>query len=426
MTLRTVGLGAGRLSRYKVIGVASCAMLVTAVLAACGSSNGGASGTTASCNSPGVTAHTITVGDIQDSTGPGAASFEDAIQGAQAELDLVNKAGGVDGRKLVLKLADSQSSPTGVVTAAQQLVDNQHVFAVIADSSVIDAAAPFLHQNGVPVIGPPLTNSWGTQPFTNMFGVPDGSINPGVQPVSLWGDYLKSQGATRVATFGLANIPSANTSALEAAQSAKYAGIQVAFVDDSMTFADTNASALGIKLAQEHVDAILPFNAFASDLALLQAARQAGANIKVALFPTGYGSIDLNSALGKQLQGVSFFVPFRPVETNTPATRTFLAALKSAGYQMSWAAAIGYTSMIGMVGALKVAGTACPTRTGLITNFRKVTNFDADGMAAPINFSTIFGEGPYCQFFVKVENQKFVPQGQNAICSKNIPKVSVP
>jgi ABC-type branched-subunit amino acid transport system substrate-binding protein len=92
-----------------------CALLVVALAAnACGSSATSSSG---AASDPGMTAKQISVGLVTSITGPAAANFTGAEQGAAARFALQNAQGGVDGRTIKLTVADDQSSPTGAQTA---------------------------------------------------------------------------------------------------------------------------------------------------------------------------------------------------------------------------------------------------------------------------------------------------------------------
>ena len=74
------------------------------------------------------------------------------------------------GYKIKYVVVDAGSSPTGALSAAQRLVEQDHVFAVIAVSGVTFAAAPYLLANGIPVIGSASDASeWITD--RNMFSV---------------------------------------------------------------------------------------------------------------------------------------------------------------------------------------------------------------------------------------------------------------
>src|SRR6202034_4184713 len=86
-------------------------------------------------SSAGAAKSPIVLGYIVDQTGVSASTFGDGIGGAQALIDLQNKEGGFDGRKLELVSVDTTSSPTGTGTAVQDLISVHHVFGILEDSA---------------------------------------------------------------------------------------------------------------------------------------------------------------------------------------------------------------------------------------------------------------------------------------------------
>jgi ABC-type branched-subunit amino acid transport system substrate-binding protein len=78
---------------------------------------------------PGVTATTITIGGTVPLTGP-AAAFGSVGRGADAYFRYVNAHGGVFGRKIVYRYLDDAYEPAKTVQLTQQLVEQDHVFAI--------------------------------------------------------------------------------------------------------------------------------------------------------------------------------------------------------------------------------------------------------------------------------------------------------
>jgi hypothetical protein len=64
------------------------------------------------------------------------------------------------------------------------------------------------------------------------------------------------------------------------------------------------------------------------------------------------------------------------------------------------------------VKGLSVAGS-CPTRNSFITNLRKVTNYDADGLLAPVDESKALSTPTTCFYHVVVKGNAFVPVESN-------------
>jgi branched-chain amino acid transport system substrate-binding protein len=87
--------------------------------------------TPALAQSQGVGKAELVVGTIQDLSGPAAGLSKPALEGMQLRVDEINEQGGINGRKLVLKVEDSGYDPKRAVLAAQKLVDQDKVFAMI-------------------------------------------------------------------------------------------------------------------------------------------------------------------------------------------------------------------------------------------------------------------------------------------------------
>ena len=83
----------------------------------------------------GVTSDSVKVGFIYSKTGVASATWGDSDVGCKAHVARENAAGGVNGRKIDVSYADDQSSGANK-TAAQDLVQNQHVYMVVNDSAI--------------------------------------------------------------------------------------------------------------------------------------------------------------------------------------------------------------------------------------------------------------------------------------------------
>jgi branched-chain amino acid transport system substrate-binding protein len=80
----------------------------------------------------GVSKDTITLGSIQDLSGPLAGFGKQVRLGMMLRVDEANEQGGVNGRKLDLKVEDSGYDPKKAVLAAQKLVNQDKIFMMIA------------------------------------------------------------------------------------------------------------------------------------------------------------------------------------------------------------------------------------------------------------------------------------------------------
>jgi branched-chain amino acid transport system substrate-binding protein len=100
----------------------------------------------------------ITIGLMAPLTGPVAAYGEQVKNGAEAAVADINKAGGVLGQQLVLKLADDAGDPKQGVSAANLLVGDGVKFVVgPVTSGVAIPASDVLAENGIVMVTPTAT-----------------------------------------------------------------------------------------------------------------------------------------------------------------------------------------------------------------------------------------------------------------------------
>lgn len=396
---------------------------IAAVVAAGCSSSSKATGSTGS--SGGGT--TITVGILTDLSGPAASSGETTPLGARAGAVIAAE----QGYHLKFVEGDSQTSPASVLTAAQKLVEQDHVNAVLAVSAVAFGATKYLTQQGVPVVGVAEDGSeWTTSP--NMFsayGFADAS-----KVGTNFGLFMKAQGVTDVGAVGYGISPSSSDAAKSAAASAEAAGLKVGYVNSNLPFGTTDVAPIALAMQKAGVDGFTADTDPNTNFAMVTALRQAGDNPKVAVFPTGYGGDLLQAGPGaiQQGQGVYFSSIFEPIEMNTPSTQQFQQALKSVGVTSdpTYAEYSGYAAVALLVAGLKAAGSDHSYR-GLVNGLSKVANFNAFGLLGAHSFgmadraSTATGVDD-CSYMTKLSGSNFelVP-GADPICGTVIAGKSV-
>lgn len=109
---------------------------------------------TPATSAPGVTARTITIGTIASLTNPfDAAAFAGPGYGLRAFVDDINRSGGVNGRRLVLEQCDDGGSAERNVSCVHQLIEQDHVFALVSSAVLDYAGAQTVNDAGVPDIG---------------------------------------------------------------------------------------------------------------------------------------------------------------------------------------------------------------------------------------------------------------------------------
>ncbi|MGB3503560.1 MAG: branched-chain amino acid ABC transporter substrate-binding protein [Mesorhizobium sp.] len=100
----------------------------------------------------------ITIGLIAPLTGPVAAYGDQVKNGAETAVAEINKAGGILGEQVVLKLADDAGDPKQGVSAANQLVGDGIKFVVgPVTSGVTMPASEIFAENGIMMVTPTAT-----------------------------------------------------------------------------------------------------------------------------------------------------------------------------------------------------------------------------------------------------------------------------
>jgi branched-chain amino acid transport system substrate-binding protein len=359
------------MSHKRVQLLAATAALVI-VVASCSSSSKPAASATGS-----AAGTTYTVGLLTDLTGGGAAPAKDSVKGVEAGIGLAAR----EGYRIKYVVADTGTTTAGALVAAQKLVDQDHVFAVLAISAVTFAAASFLASKGIPVVGVSYDGpEWNkTQSMFSIYGYDDYS-----KVETTTGQFLKMEGGTVVGSLGFATSPSSSESAKATAISAQTAGLSVGYLNPELPYATTDVGPIALAMKAGRVDALAPEIGEETSFVLIRTLKQEGVNLKVALLATGGGGDLLSSgpATLQAAQGVDFASPFEPVTMHTAATNTLQNALKTyAGVTSEPTAGEynGYLSVDGLVTGLKAAGPH-PTKESFINAMLGITNYNAAGL----------------------------------------------
>jgi branched-chain amino acid transport system substrate-binding protein len=409
--------------------------VVAGLAAGCGSSSSSSSSSPSSTKpaaSDGST--TLTVGVLSDLTGSASSGFLTTEQGIKAGLGLATANGDLKGYDVKYVMADTGSTPAGALSAAQRLVQQDHVFAVLSVSSVTLGASAYLTSQAVPVVGGGFDGpEWLSPSSTNMFST-TGKVNYAAVSTTL-GLFMKSQGVTSFGGLGYSGSPSSAGGMNGAVASAKAAGVKAGYVNAQFPFGSTNVGPTAIAMKTAGVNGIYMPVVPSTGFALGAALAQEGVHPKVFLLATGYGGDLLESPAGvAAAQGDDFLTVGEPVELNTAATRQFQAALaKDAGVTgvPTFAEYEAYLAVAGLVAGLQKAGPAA-TSASFITAMDKVTDFSGFGLygSHPLAFSgsQLGGnDGPDdCIYVTKLSGKTFelVP-GADPICGKVIAGASV-
>ena len=416
-------------AKRRWLAAAAAATLLSGVATACSSSSTTAAAGSSVSNPPTTSASaagtasgsgqgkTITLGILTPLTGPVSSSFgQETVQGAQARIDLANADHELPGgEQIKLVSVDEGSSPQTSLSGTQQLVENDHVFAVLAAGAFFYGAYRWAAQQNVPVVGDGIDGpEWNSSQYPNMFAA-FGSTDDSYPSYSGMPAFFKSQGGSSYCGVGY-NAPSTVGNGEAMAGSMKHAGVPVPYLNFGIAAGNANFSSIALAIKQAKCNVLGSQMTLGDTLNLITALRNANVSLKATFIQGGYGQdlLDQPSSLSAA-QGVDMAAGYEPSSLNTTATKWMMSALKtyagwtkpypSAGAEWGW-----FTADTAIEG-LKVAG-ANPTQQSFISNLRKVTSFDHEGLTCPVNYSVFSNTNQQfpgnCTWMVKVEGSQFV------------------
>ncbi len=366
----------------------------------------------------GVTAKAVKLGYISSQTGVAAATHKNAHKSCQARVDAENAKGGVNGRKIDLEIIDDQSSGANL-TAAQDLVQNRDVFAVIDNSAFAFLSWRYLQGAGVPMIGGGFDGSYyynkGNENIIS--GLGSGTPVPGLT-YDTTTKVMKQLGAKKVAAVGYGVSPSSSESA-KAVESygADAQGLDGVYLNTTLEFGGTDVGPVVLGIKNSGADGLyLPLDSD-TNFAIVQGLQQNGVKMKANILATGYSQDLLDQPIAQTIQPTDVMqTQYRPVELGGKAVKQFQADLKKyAGITgvPDYGTYTGYIICDMAIMGLQNAGKD-PTRQSFVDAIRKTNGgqYDAAGLTCkPIdvsyeNFGKVVDES--CLWYVTVKDGKFV------------------
>jgi ABC-type branched-subunit amino acid transport system substrate-binding protein len=400
-------------------------------LAACSSSTApGAS------NVPGISPNSVKVGLLIDETGAYASVLDGVEAAVKARIDLANSQGGVHGRKIQLVIADGASTPTGNLTAARQLVEEENVFGIIEVSGGEIGSYQYLAQAGIPVTSSGFDDQYyGDAKYRNLF-IAEGSPAPNFPAATTEGEIFKDAGVTKLAVVGYSD-PRSGKSALAAARSAKEFGIPTVYSNLTVPVDTTDFTGIGLAIKQSGANAVFAPIITSANVSLMAALSNLGVRAKMYMAVTGYGRDFLQSSEAIRVAEEEQFTVmnlFAPIELKTPGANEMKGALSKYGGiegAPNYGESSGYMAADMFIRGLEAAGNV-PTRKSFVDGLRAVHNYDSSGLVKSYNVgkfaNTANGMGPdNCVYIVQVKGSQWVPVRRwSPICGKIIPGSAQP
>ena len=391
---------------------------VAIVVAACGSSGGGSNkngggGSTA-------TGSTWNIGSIGSYTGPFAGGLGPTEQTINAWAKWTNAHGGVNGHKINLINLDDKANPATSAADAKQLIDQDHVIAIVADDSIASSAwASYAEQKGVPVIGAPFDAIFSTSP--DFF--PNGTTLQTVQFALM--DEAAKAGHPNFALFYCAEAATCANSVDLAKGLAGKANAKLAYsAKVSASAPDYTAQCLGAK--QAGVDSLEIGQVSATSLKIIDSCAQQGYHPQ--LVGNG-GTVSTAWAADKNADGTVIIEPdFPDFDTSNQGEQDFQAAMKQYASSVLTSDGFGANEAETWTAGLLFAAAAKagnlgdnPTPADVINGLYALKGETLGGLVPPLTYAH-GNHSVNCWFVGKITSGKFTtPQGLKVDCMPGVP-----
>jgi branched-chain amino acid transport system substrate-binding protein len=378
-------------------------------LASCSSSPSGTS----------ATGGEVSIGLMCSCTGGLASSQSSSPAAYEAWANEVNANGGINGHKVNVISMNDALNPGTALSEVHELIDTDHVVALV-DSSNEDATwSSYAAQRGVPVVG---GNSQDTVWLTNSDFYPAGETIDGF--FVTYGYAAKKVGATNIGNLYCAETPSCAQAVALLRSTAKALGLTVGYVTE-ISASQPSYTADCLAAQQAGVTGLLVGEAVAT---VEVVAQQCSAQGYYPYYIEGDGAISKSfttaPGLDKHFIGFEQDVPF--FLNDTPGTKLMNASFHK--YASSILASPNYgeqdtemwvSGLLFQEAAKKSdAGTHGPiTSAQIVAGLHEIANDTLGGMAPPLTFKAGQPNPVHCWFYVGIEDGHFTaPNGATPSC----------
>jgi len=351
----------------------------------------------------GVTDTQVVLGQSVALTGPAQQLGLDMQLGAKLYFDKVNGAGGVNGRKIVLKTLDDGYEATRAAENTKKLIRDEHVFALFGyvGTPTSQASLPIFTEARVPFVGPFTGAELLRSPVNPLIFNVRASYFDETEAIV---QHLTAMSVNRIAVF-YQN---------DAYGQAGLAGVERALKKRNLEVigkGTVERNTVDVKKAVAEINkanpqAVVMIGAYKGCAAYIKETRAAGQN------PTFWnvsfvGSKALAKELDKEGRGVqiSQVVPF-PWDSSVPVVKEYQKAMAEAKAEPGFGTLEGFIAAKVMVEGLRRAGRNL-TRESFVRAMEGIQDYDAGG------FKVSYGPGNrsgsrFVDLTIISKDQKFV------------------
>jgi branched-chain amino acid transport system substrate-binding protein len=332
--------------------------------------------------------------------------------------DSTNAAGGINGHPVKVIVKDDALNPALSLQETKDLVTQDHVVAIIGDSSLVDSVdAPYLQSAGVPVVGGSTANA----PFATN---PD-FFRSGTASTAAWAGIaaeIKQNGGKHLGVMYCAESPTCALANVGFKAISSLNGLSYSVEEISATAPNFTAQCLNFKNAG--VDSVFIVDSYLVNVRVADDCAQIGYKPK---WYTNTGAFGNNYLTDPNLNG-TYVIDDNALYTdpNIPGVNTFLNAIEK--YEPALKSSPQFTDNLTYVwagaelfNAAAQAAKITPTSTAadVKKSLYSLKNETLDGLAPPLTFSSTakIPAYPSCYFEYQILGGKYVSQNAGkAVC----------
>jgi ABC-type branched-subunit amino acid transport system substrate-binding protein len=316
---------------------------------------------------------------------------------------MVNRAGGVNGHKIILDLRDDQlDAPRGKAQAQQMLAEGVFAFAGWNAPNTENGIVPFLEQNKIPLIGGYGERAEYHSSYSYIFSASYGHY--GFQ----MGQFLAEQGVKKPGLVFISNNETTADANLVKAFKAGFASKGVTLSDNDVVAEDVTHSSYDDLVTQFRLDQV---DGFASLLDQTAYNRLLQAQSRQSYFPKHAADalfVDPSVQQSSKTDGVFVSTDYEFIDGGGPEVQKYVSTVKAAygsRAQINYFGEQGWVDAAVFVAAVKAMGTTI-TRANLLKVMDGLTGKGGFGFTSDLQFSPGNRDINRCIKFGKVASGK--------------------